>query len=48
MSRDKFKGYGKRNKHGTPLVGIKILGKTGRDEILNWIKKNLRKREKVK
>jgi len=39
---------GKRNKHGTPLAGIKILGKTGGDEVLNWIKKNLKKREKVK
>ncbi len=39
---------GKRNKHGTPLVGISILGKTGGDKILSWIKKNLRKRGKEK
>jgi hypothetical protein len=30
------------------LVGIRILGKTGGDKILSWIKKNLRKRGKVK
>ena len=39
---------GKWNKDGTPLVGISILGKTGGDKILSWIKKNLRKRGKVK
>ena len=39
---------GKRNKHGTPLVGISILGKPGGVKILSWIKKNIRKRRKVK
>jgi hypothetical protein len=48
LSRDFLDFFGKRNKHGTPLVEIRILGKTGGDEILNWIKKNLRKRAKVK
>ncbi|MGZ6203176.1 MAG: hypothetical protein ACXWM6_16860 [Thermodesulfobacteriota bacterium] len=47
-SRGFYDWDGKRNKHGTPLAGIKILGKTGGDEVLNWIKKNLKKREKVK
>ena len=38
LSSENVGGYGKRNKHRTPLVKILILGRNGMKEIRDWRK----------